>query len=102
MSKIKHLQKRSDFQFLRLRPYDVASIATIPGKNDYASSFFVSETLAYNGVKQTHVYFASPPTSASLSTISWLRYLRAFHQWSPVPPIPPPWQLGHGPLLRSA
>jgi hypothetical protein len=56
MGKIKHLQKRSDFQFLGARPYNVASIAPIPGKNDHAAGFLIPERLAYDGVNETHVY----------------------------------------------
>jgi hypothetical protein len=38
-------------------------MATIPGKNDYTASFFISKGLAYDGVKKAHV--SSPRIYAS-------------------------------------
>ena len=32
--------------------YDIAAMATVPGKNDHAASFFVSKTGADNGIKK--------------------------------------------------
>jgi hypothetical protein len=51
---VKHLQKRSDSRFLGLGLYEVASIATIPLKNDYPTHLFISKMPAYEGVKKSH------------------------------------------------
>ena len=37
------------------RPYQVASIATIPAENNYAANFFVSKGPTYHRVKKTHI-----------------------------------------------
>jgi hypothetical protein len=42
--------------FLSVGLYKIASIATIPGKDDYAASLFISKIPIYGEVKNTHMY----------------------------------------------
>jgi hypothetical protein len=51
---VKHLQERSNFRFLSVRLYNVASIAAIPLENDHPADFLISKIPAYEGVKKSH------------------------------------------------
>jgi len=50
-------------------------MTAIPGKNDYAASFFISKRLAHEGVKKTHVHalLGSIPQALLASTLTLLK-----------------------------
>src|SRR5260370_2902455 len=70
MGKVKHFQKGSDFQLLRLGLYNVAFMATISWEDNYPASVFDSEIRGDHGVKKPHICHQSPVATGAASARS--------------------------------